>query len=214
MPKQVTSGALEFLNRALGLFGKGAQETFLEDGNVQLVLPVDNLASASQGIGIRQGMLLSNQRMTHAAAGDVIRTLDPYSPSTRSGETETLALPFRDDMWLLSLSAAVVSTTQTVDVIKAEMQGWPFDISAGATGTLPSSLLGYWDLVETPVVAGTFTWMQNSLTLQSLSTFKPFLWPRGVTLVSGSQTTGAGASSLDVRGTWALVPKGLRPSVW
>lgn len=76
------SGALELLNRALGLSGSGAQNTQLSDELVNQTFDIGGVARRGRELtagstGIYWGVL----QTSHATAGPISVTVDPYSPA-------------------------------------------------------------------------------------------------------------------------------------
>jgi len=212
--KQLTSGALEFVNRALGLFGKGSQETFLEDGNVQQLLEISRLAAASQALGPAQGFFDGTLRMIHIAAGDIREIMDPYSPGTRARELTGETLPFLFDIWFLFASATIV-TGNTLTFDNLEMGLDPdglFGISEGVTSETIMPLFR-WNSQIGRVFTEAEETLVNSASGQSVFMPTPFLWPRGATIEVASQTSGAGGATINVKVAWAFVQRGLKPSI-
>jgi len=205
--KQLTSGALEFLNKSLGLFGKGSPETFLEDGNVQLLLEIANLAAYSQALGPSAGVFQTNLTMVHAAAGDVLEVMDIYNPGTKFDAFASVE--FADfDIWYLGTSAIVAATTQTVDEVQMILapQSGLLGASEGLVGA-GDMLLARWE--TSAINAGGGVFLTNVATGQSFTPpLFPFLWPRRALVAVRSQTTGAGATTINVQTLWAMVQRG------
>jgi len=213
MAKQLTSGALEFVNKALGLFGKGAQATFLQDGTVQQVLEIANVAAYSQAIGSAQGYVQSTLNTTHAAAGDIVEIMDPYNPGTRTAAFA--AVEIRDfDLWFLGAAARLMSTTQTVDEATVLISGTGMNnIHEGNATNINLMLARFLGATAADLGLGVFLLEPVSLKGFVPPPFGPFMWPRGQDLLVASQTTGAGATDINFSILWAMVNRGLKPSV-
>jgi len=208
---RITSGVFRFLNNALGLFGDGSQTTDIDDANVSQVLDISNIAAYSQAIGGNAGILMSNLAMIHAAAGDIQEEMDPYNPGTKVAPFDAVELD-DFDMWYLGAACTLISSSQTIDEVQGAMFGPSLSISEGAQRT-HDAILTRWDtVVQTAGGETVLVLAINGLNFQPPSF--PFLWPRGATYQVNSQTTGVGATTLDVWTMWCITQRGLRPSAF
>lgn len=219
MTKQMTSGALSFMDRALNLFGHGSQEQFLDDGHVSQVIDINRITGQSLGLGPDQGIVSSSLFNTHAAAGDVQQTMDPYNPGVRGGAMASLpaAVPFRElDAWLI-FACAFVDTGATLTVDNVEIGFLPgaalFGISEGAS-TVTVMPLMRWDAVIARVFAEGVDTMANSASGTTGWIPQPFRWPRTGSLEFASQVSGAGAATIRLSTLWAFVRQGLAPTTF
>jgi len=213
MTKAIRSGAFQFVNDALGLTGEGAQTTELDDGFASQVLEIQRIAAYSQAIGPSVGMLSSVLEMTHAAAGDVTETMDPYNPGVTVGPfTQVEISDF--DMWYFGSAVKQISSTQTIDNIQVYIDGVGFNfINEGQAAAVQIPLGNFGPNLGTNVGFGNFHRVLGQEFLFALAPFGPFLWPRGQDILTGSQTTGAGASVIRVVSLWAMCNRALKPSV-
>jgi len=213
MGKQITSGAFQILNRALGLSGEGAQTTELDDGFVSQVLPVGEIAAYSLSKGQNVGIVASLLRNGHAAAGDITETMDPYNPATRLGQFQVVDFS-EFDMWYMGSGVFFTSTQTSIDECQVGINA-----GAGIHGmsegivTARHVILSRWN-DDGIVDCGLGLHMVKSETGEMFQFVKPFLWPRSNLFVCASQTTGAGASTIDFTSIWAMVNRGFKPSAF
>jgi len=211
--KRITSGAFEFLNRVLGLSGEGAQTTELDDGNVSEVLEISRLVQAALAVGESGGLFSSMLGTTHAAAGLINQSFDPYVPALRVGAFSR-PLDFNDvDLWYLGSSVRVVSTSQSVDEVQLVLvpQAGEFQGIAFSIGTVDSMVLARWDATLGLTAPGLM--MIDSLTGHNYQPLPyPMLWPRNVSMQLSTLVSGAGATVLRCQGLWAASRRGAKPS--
>jgi len=213
MSRPITSGLFTFLTKALGLSGEGAQTTQLDDGFVALVLGIENIAAYSQSIGSKQGWLSSVISNTHAAAGDVTESMNPYSPGTRI-EAFGAIDPAEFDFWYFGSSVRLVSSSQTVDEVNGWMDGTGLlGISEGLTVGDVMVLHRWTGAAGNNLGAGAMLSAFGNLQYFQAAPFGPFLWPRDQDIVLGSQTSGAGATVIRMTSLWCMVNRALKPSV-
>jgi len=223
MSSPITSSALQFVRRALGLKGTGAQTSFLEDGSVQQTLEMGTLISAAQSPGTpgQRGVFIGLQESDGTAIDG--GTMDPYEPAVWTG----LAADILDaggivhkhfDLWLFGLQNRIVSQGAGETSFSAFMQ-FPISMigpSDGvATVAVVQSAIVQWQSrmdegggVEFP------EWMsqaQQGYNAINFGLFRPFLWPRGALLGFGAQT--ATTTVYELQSLWAVCPAGVRPSV-
>jgi len=210
--KQITSGLFEFLNRALGLSGEGAQTTELDDGFVSQVLEIQRIAAYSQAIGSRQGMVTTSLINNHVAAGDIIELFNPYNPGTRV-EAFAAINPAEFDFWYLGCGVDVASSDQTIDEAAVMLDTTGMNrLNEGLTADVEQLLARFSGTASVELGHGAFLPEFGSLRAFVPPPF-PFLWPRDQNLVAASQVTGVGATVLHFTIMWAMVNRGLRPSV-
>ena len=212
MTKRITSGLFEILNRALGLTGEGAQTTELDDGFVSQVLEIQRIAAYSQAIGAHTGYFTTTLVNSHVAAGDILERFNPYDPGTRTGQFAGID-PAEFDMWFLGVSCRVISSTQTIDEVQIALDTAGMNNMNEGDLNQVNMVFARWDgVVADDALIGVFLLEPGSLKAFSRPEF-PFLWPRDNDLMFLSQTSGAGATVLRCSILWAMVNRGLRPSV-
>ena len=119
MSRTINSQALVLLDRMLGLSGPGGEQyTTLDDGNVQQVLEISEVARRSLTPAGSSGFFSVQMRNTIGAAGIQRATLDPYN----LGNTTTVTLntnaypvpvPRGFDVWLIGATCWAGDRTET-----------------------------------------------------------------------------------------------------
>jgi len=212
--KRITSGAFEFLNRVLGLSGEGAQTTELDDGNVSQILEIERLVQAALAVGESGGLFTSLLTNTHAAAGTISQSMDPYVPGLTVGEFTTVN--FDDvDIWYIGSSARQVSSTQTLTEVQMLMvpRAGVFQGIGETTAAVEQMALARWITILGNASAGSLLGQNLSGDAYQPHPY-PFLWPRGADIRFGSIVAGAGATVLRGQSLWAMCRRGSKPSAF
>lgn len=107
MSREVDSGALTFINRALGIAGVGSPRTELIDGDINQTVEIANVARrAAPGTGQFWGL---HQTAHGAGATSLSATISPYGPDLPNGNTCAVApypnpVPSKFDLFLIGAS--------------------------------------------------------------------------------------------------------------
>ncbi len=157
--KRVDSDALEAVNRAMGLTGRGAQLTEFLDGQVNQVLDVASSVRRGRTQGTQRGLFPGLLRNIHGGATVVTTSINLYAPVLgRVGlwpSNAELAAFF--DIWLLYAQVQQLSGAGTFDGILAvnpldSSQGIGIDQAGNQILGAPAQVLAHWDTIV--VVAG------------------------------------------------------------
>ena len=155
MAKLVDSDALGKVQQALGITGRGAQETELTDGILEQVIDVARMVRRGRTISPSEGIFYGVFENTHVGAGTVNAVINPYRPELALNTPPYPAVvPPQFDIWLLYASA--VRTTGTgvgcalLDVqYSGQTQGWGVDQAGAAVVQVPRIPLVSWDKTVT-----------------------------------------------------------------
>lgn len=161
MPQRIKSDALDFVSKAVGIFGAGSPVTELADGEVLQTLDVAPLIRRGRTEESTHGIFLGIMRNTHLAANTQVSTIDPYNVGAALGIP-----PYPDnvnagfDIWLIGCSLRQTSGAGTI-VATLSMnqgptaQGWGVDEAGGAIVSAPDQPIVLFDsFVTASVVFG------------------------------------------------------------
>ena len=102
MTQEFDSAALELVDNAYGLSGIDAeQQTFLEDGHVQQLLPIEAIARRSRAPFAR-GIFKIIMQNVHAVASSLESFVDPYNPVNVHNGYPDRVDPRKFDIWMLN----------------------------------------------------------------------------------------------------------------
>jgi len=96
----VDSDALLLVRSVLGQSGTAAPGTVLDDGRLDQVLDVNEIVRRSRTLAGTTGMFHGILEATHAAAGDLTTTIDPYNPLAPIAPWPA-PVPDGFDVWLI-----------------------------------------------------------------------------------------------------------------
>lgn len=151
MTQEFDSAALELIDNAYGLSGVDAeQQTVLEDGHVQQLLPIDAIARRSRS-PFRFGIFSLAFENDHGVASTLQSFIDPYNPQNVHNGYPGTVDPRKAEIWLLSatcrtnVGANVGIALVGVDA-QAGLQGASDTASGGAvTPATVQDFWGFWD---------------------------------------------------------------------
>lgn len=116
MGKRFDSGALELLNRSLGLAGGvgGSQFTELEDGSVTQVIEISPIARRSRVFGL-EGKFVGSFIMEHGAGTtNLLVTIDPFNMQMNAVTGPyPHVMPDGFDLWIIGASGMLVTGIST-----------------------------------------------------------------------------------------------------
>ena len=151
----IDSDALGILTKSMGLEGRGAQETELNDGVVDQMLNVVPIVRRGRTQAGKEGIYSATMRTNHTGAVTVTNTVEPYAVGTVA-----VVPPYPNpvgpqfDIWLLEASVRQVSGTGGVDATLSVrypgQQGWGIN-ETGLTQILVAQAhrLAHWNAVVT-----------------------------------------------------------------
>jgi len=149
--QEFDSAALELINNAYGLSGVDAeQQTFLDDGNVQQLLPIDGIARRSRA-PFPGGIFQVRFSNAHVGAGQLESFVDPYNPVNVHNGYPAVVDPRKAEIWVLSaLARADIGGNVNFAMIGVDMKAVGQGCSDTAAGgpVTPSDvrqILGGWD---------------------------------------------------------------------
>ena len=168
MTKKLDSDALGDVNRALGLTGAGSPVTELNDGIVDQVLEVNQLARRGRTAAASSGIFTAIIQNEHAMAGMLSTQLDPFAV----GSTARIApypdpLPLQFDLWLLSAGLRRTAGAGTVIAAlfyqySAQQQGWGINDSGAQIIESPPYPMISWDtMIAVNTTAGRTAGVSN-----------------------------------------------------
>lgn len=154
--KKIDSDALGVVTKALGLTGRGAQLTELEDGIVDQTLDVAPLVRRGRTLAGTEGVFVFLFRNVHASANSLTSILNPFQVGDAFAfEPFPTPIPAQFDLWVIGATIFQVSGSGTLSA--ALHLNFPA-VSIGAaitnTGGTParavtSHTLAFWDAIAT-----------------------------------------------------------------
>jgi len=152
--KKIDSDALGTLTKALGMTGRGSQITELEDGTVEQVLEIGQIARRGRSIAGSTGIWTCVLQTVAASALTLDAGIDPYEPGALSVNGYPASVPEQFDVWILGATFRVSSGTGLTNAVlritmPLNQQGW------GATDADVQQLqvtihpLAFWDTLAT-----------------------------------------------------------------
>ncbi len=151
--KRIDSDALGVLNRSLGLTGAGSQLTELEDGIVDQILSVNEIARRGRTQADVQGIYTPTLRNEHVDVETVNNEIDPYNV----GSTVLVApypdpVPAQFDIYLMGASLRHVSGTASGMAVATlsltvgtASQGWGKKDNSNIILVSQQMRLAFWD---------------------------------------------------------------------
>lgn len=151
MTKKLDSDALGDLNRALGLSGAGSRLTELEDGQVDQVIEISNIARRGRTLAGTGGIYTAILRNIHTDAEAQTSTATPYNIALPADRAPwPIPTSRRFDIWLLGASVRRISGSGSINAqllvaFDASQQAWGFDDSAVVVQKASRFALGHWN---------------------------------------------------------------------
>jgi len=105
--KPIDSDALGFLNKALGISGRGVPVTELADGVLDQSLDVNPIVRRGRTLGATEGIFLVRMRNNHAAANSTTSEVNPYIAAQFANPPFPSPIPAQFDLWALEVSVSV-----------------------------------------------------------------------------------------------------------
>jgi len=152
--KPIESGALDLVNKALGIGGAGsAAETLLDDANVDQVLDVAPLIRRGLVPAATEGIFRGVLRTNHAIGDSQQAVWSPYDEQlSRTIAPYTPPISDEFDIWLLR-ACVVVTTVSGTATCSLNMQNVRQGFGANQVGsaTIVNSKipLAFWDILHT-----------------------------------------------------------------
>ena len=152
MTKNIHSDALTIMNRSLGLYGAGAPLTELQDGVVDQVIDITNVARRSLTQQVRGGIYTATFRNVHTDAETISNTVQAYSV-LGSLTRPPFPNPFieRFDQWLLQAAVRQVSgggtLLATLGVRYPGNQAWGHTDAGGQVLVAQVHRLAHWNAI-------------------------------------------------------------------
>lgn len=152
--KLIDSDALEVLNKAFGLQGRGAQQTELTDGVVDQAIDVAPLVRRGRTQAGTEGLYTATMRNSHTGAQTITNTALPYA----IGTTPVVApypnpMPPEFDIWLLEAAIRQVSGSGTLSATLSLRypggQGWGRTEAGNFVAVAQAHRLAHWDTIVT-----------------------------------------------------------------
>ena len=148
--KLIDSDALEIMNKALGITGRGAQETELTDGVVDQAIDVVPIVRRGRTLAGSEGIFTATIRNSHTGAATVTSPIEPYAvPTVGIIPPYPDPVPVQFDIWLLQASIRQVSgagtLVATLSIRYPGQQGWGIRAGTVFVGVAQPHRLAFWD---------------------------------------------------------------------
>jgi len=152
--KVITSTALNEVNRALGITGRGAAVTEFLDGQLDQVLDVGSLIRRGRSLGDGRGIFYGVLQNVHTDAETLVSQMNPYDPAVGNLNGYPAPLPIGYDVWLIGAAVDQVSGGGTLEALlfidpPSNMQGWGVNDSGVAVVTGGEFPIARWNAVVT-----------------------------------------------------------------
>lgn len=217
MTQEFEGAGLSLTNAALGLSGVDAeQQTFLDDGSVAQVLPIDAIARRSL-TPFRFNQFYAVLENIHGVAGELQSFVDPYNPINVHNNFPASVDPNKFDIWLDSAS---VVTTGGSSVNWSILQYDANELSVGMSDLASGGPADIADRVYTSKIWNDFATIAlttgqehglNALTLEAEPKVRQRCLP-GVVWIHRSEVTGAVAIQMIL--SFAIFPISLGQDAW
>jgi hypothetical protein len=208
---RIDSQALGTVSKALGISGRGALTSELEDASVVQVLDVGPLVRRGRTQGAGDGIYTAIIRNIHAGAGTIFTVVDPFDVTTGRRAPYPGPMPTSYDIWLETAALTFVSGSGTVTAAlftggAGEAQGWGIDSAGAAVVTTPAFPLAFWDaLIDETVVFGVQAGSEEPLARLGIRI------RRGMNI--SFSTTASALATYDLELTLGVFPTGLGQDV-
>jgi len=202
--KRLDSDALDRLYRTLGIQGGSPSgETDLDDGNVSLVLSINDVARRSRTPAATTGWYACVLQNVHAAGGLIDNTIDPYNPGTALAIPPFPAnVPRGFDFWVLGVTLQRSSGAGDPDAAMlfidpvASQQGWGRTNAGALISNHEPIPIARFDALDAGL-AGTNAIGINSLTGEAFQKARTRV-PRGANLFFRSDASAAATFRLNI----------------
>jgi hypothetical protein len=114
--REIDTDALAAVMPSLGIGNPGTatRSAMFDDENLQQMLDINPLVRRARAIVPSEGIFLGNMSNSHAGAGELTETLDPYLPAADAQPPYPAALPDGFDVWICGVSGLITTDTLTV----------------------------------------------------------------------------------------------------
>lgn len=151
--KILTSDALGWITRALGLTGAGAPSTDFFDGELYQTLDVNLLARRGRTQASTQGIYSAVLRNVHPGGGSLTTTVSPYEVGAGSIRPYPDPMPQQFDIWLIGAATQQVAGAGTFEGslfvdLHAAAQGFGVDDSGNPIVVSNGVVVAFWDSVN------------------------------------------------------------------
>ena len=150
MSKSIESEALDRLYRVLGLSGGAATPTLLDDGNVSMVLSINDIVRRSRTPAQQSGWIICAFQNTHGGAGEKTASIDPYSPGDANLLPYPEEVPRGFDFWILYATMLRAAGAGALDGATLEIQagasqrGWGISDAGSAIDVNDFMVVARW----------------------------------------------------------------------
>ena len=156
----IDSDALQNFGRMLGIAGDKGR-TLLDNGNVSQVFDLAPVVRRSRTIGPSTGWFYGLMQNVHAGAGELTRTIDPYSVGATLGVSPYPAdVPQEWDVWLLQVAMRRTSGAGDLDgaavsiVPDGRQQGFGVNDSGAAVVAAHGMPVAFWTAIDATLGLG------------------------------------------------------------
>lgn len=156
MSKDIDSGALTLLDRALNLAGTGSARTVLDDGNLTQVLEVSPIIRRSLALVGSSGIVSAVFQHTHGAGATTEQsTIDPYAPGVLAHAPYPAEVPPDQDVYLIGaemMTAGATASNFTSGTLRIRFAAVAQAISVDENGAQITQAaqdlaMGVWDTI-------------------------------------------------------------------
>ena len=159
MTKPIESDALDRLYRILGLSGgTGVAGTLLDDGNVSLVLNINEIIRRSRTPAATTGWFVGILNTIHAGAGRIATSINPYT-TANNVEPYSSPVPRGFDVWVMGASLIRLSGAGDLDGAMLQLdptpsqQGWGQDNTGAAVVQTLAIPIARWGPLDTSIAS-------------------------------------------------------------
>ena len=207
--KKIDSQALDVLQKALGLSGRGSPVTELTDGVVDQVLDVGPIVRRSRTQAQSEGLYTGFIRNVHSAANSVDTGVSPFNAGTNALAPYPSPMPAGFDIWLLAAAVTQLSGSGTLSAsLRVTAPDGVMGLSSVSLPTGTTMSVALWDSVATE---GTTFGFKSGQT-QPLQKIGMRL-PRGATTQIIFASTSSAVATFDCFFTLGVFPVGLGQDV-
>jgi len=147
----VDSDALQTVQRALGVPGRGAQITQFADGQLDQVLNVAPMIRRGRTFAGNQGIYTALLENNHAGADSQVSTAEPYNMPVGTVGSYPSPVPPEFDLWIIAATVRRTSGSGTLSAglymdLAANTFGWGVDEAAAAVAAQSVRMIfALWD---------------------------------------------------------------------
>jgi hypothetical protein len=212
--KRINSEALVSANRALGLTGRGAEQTELHDGEVFQTVAANTFARRGLTPAGSEGIFAGVLRNVHAGAGTLTSIFHPYDGDAATAGVAIppylAPMPPGFDLWLLTIAAVEASGAGTpTGLLRLDYSlprlGFGIEDDDSAVLVTPSLPIIAYDALATFGAQVVFVQEDGSPTWR----FGPMRLPRAASLRFLWATTATDVATYDLLMTVGVFPSSL-----